>query len=320
MPASGTVPPDVSIHLNGRQQYQPPLLHRTSSIAGHSELEKEVLDQLDTQQWIVCGADGDYIRLRYADDGGWCEFVVDPTGRQVWVSWSETVTLEEVTVPLVGPILGCVLRRRGVTCLHASAVTVSDRAILLVGDKGAGKSTTMAALLQLGCTAITDDVAPLSEKTGTSGVKAFFIEPGHSHLRLRPDAALELYGSMETLHPLCKPATNRPDKHYLDLSRANDPFPQHPVPLAAVYVLQRRDAATSTPAVIPVLPVAGVVALTPHTYVNFLLNKAGRAHEFGLLSRLAATVPVRHVRRPDNLECLPQICEMIIADTQALIC
>ena len=91
------------------------------------------------QVWRVAG--GAYFRLRYADG---TEFLVDRAGSQVWATWPDSSTLEDTATYLLGPVLGFVLRLRGITCLHASAVAVGDRAIALLGPASAGKSTTAA--------------------------------------------------------------------------------------------------------------------------------------------------------------------------------
>src|SRR5439155_24208272 len=83
-----------------------------------------------------------YFKLHYSDG---TEFIIDRKGTEVWCVWPDTLTLEDAVVYLLGPVLGFVLRLRGITCLHASAISVGDRAVVLLGPAGAGKSTTAAA-------------------------------------------------------------------------------------------------------------------------------------------------------------------------------
>ncbi len=65
----------------------------------------------------------------------WSETVLRPFHHR-WMTVLDGVALEvrrgEV-LGLLGLILGFVLRLRGVTCLHASAIAVRDRAIALLG-------------------------------------------------------------------------------------------------------------------------------------------------------------------------------------------
>jgi hypothetical protein len=49
------------------------------------------------------------------------------------------------------------LRSMGVYLVHAAAVSLDDQALVLIGDSGAGKSTTAIALVSAGCSYIGDD-------------------------------------------------------------------------------------------------------------------------------------------------------------------
>ena len=60
--------------------------------------------------------------------------------------------MERVTAVVVGSVMGCALRLQGIPCLHSSVIAVDNRAIAIIGAKGAGKSTTAAALAQRGRT------------------------------------------------------------------------------------------------------------------------------------------------------------------------
>src|SRR5262249_30711615 len=87
--------------------------------------------------------------------------VVERCGREVWCDWPNHYTLEDACTYLLGPVMGFVLRLRGVTCLHASAVSLVESAVALVGFPGAGKSTTAAAFAHSGFPVIADDVVAL---------------------------------------------------------------------------------------------------------------------------------------------------------------
>ncbi|MDT0631370.1 hypothetical protein RQM47_04850 [Rubrivirga sp. S365] len=80
---------------------------------------------------------------------------------------------------VLGPGLGVLLHRRGRLVLHGSAVDVGGRAVVLVGDKGAGKSTTAAALVARGHRLLTDDLVALDEDAGGAAVL-----PGPTQMKL----------------------------------------------------------------------------------------------------------------------------------------
>ncbi len=85
-----------------------------------------------------------------------------------------TFTLADIVPYLQGQLLGLVQRLRGVTCLHASAILIGDRAIAVAGFAGAGKSSTAAAFLQMGFPVLADDVVPVFEEAGK-----FMVQPAH---------------------------------------------------------------------------------------------------------------------------------------------
>ena len=111
--------------------------------------------------WKAATPHGVYLKLRYASDDGEAEFVLDPGGTELWAAWRGRATLVDVTTLLFGAIFGCLLRHRGLTCLHGSVLGIEGQAIVLLGAKGAGKSTTALGLLQRGAILIADDLAVL---------------------------------------------------------------------------------------------------------------------------------------------------------------
>ena len=107
---------------------------------------------------------------------------------------AENLTIEDMATYLLGPVLGLLLRLRGVTCLHASAVAFGETAVAFVGSEGAGKSTTAAALARRGHAILSDDIVALAEHNGS-----FFVHPAYPYLCLWPESVESLYGSAEAL-------------------------------------------------------------------------------------------------------------------------
>ena len=173
-------------------------------------------------------AGGACFRLLYSDG---TEFIVDRGGSEVWATWPGSSTLEDTATYLLGPVLGFVLRLRGITCLHASAVAIGDRAIAMLGPASAGKSTVAAAFCRMGHPVLADDIVALSERDDV-----FQVQPAYPQLRLWPESVALLYGAADALPRL----TPTWDKRALDLTRNGCRFQQQPLPLAAIYVLAER--------------------------------------------------------------------------------
>ena len=255
--------------------------------------------------WRLAG--GACFRLQYSDG---TEFLVDRKGSEVWATWPESSTLEDTVTYLLGPVLGFVLRLRGITSLHASAIAVGGRAIALVGPAEAGKSTAAAAFARMGHAILADDVVALVEQDGT-----LHVQPAYPQLRLWPDSVALLYGSADAL-PRVTPTW---DKRALDLTRNGYRFQQQPLPLAAIYVLGERSSDTE----LRVQTLRGrelLRTLLANTYVSYLLDATMRAQEFASLARVGSSVPVRRVVAPPDPARLSQLCACILDDCEALGC
>ena len=254
--------------------------------------------------WELAG--GSYFRLLYSDA---TEFLVDRQGTRVWAIWPATATLEDTATYLLGPVMGFVLALRGVTCLHASAVAVGDQAIALLGPAGAGKSTTAAAFAERGYPVLSEDVVPLGDQGNW-----FVVQPGYPCIRLWPDSVNSLFGSSEAL-PRLTPSW---DKRCLELRSNGYRFHQQPLPLAAIYLLGERRSDPVAPFVESLTARTGLISLVGNSYANRLLDRAMRAREFDLLARAAASVPLRQVNPHVDPAYLPELCDVILRDLQAL--
>ena len=241
--------------------------------------------------------DGTYYRLAY-DDGTVC--VIDARGRGVWAQAPAGATVEDTATYLLGPVMGFVLRLRGVTCLHASAVAVGGRAIAIAGHAGSGKSTTAAAFARAGYPVLTDDVAALTLADGRH-----HVEPAYARVRLWPESVARLFGSADAL-PRITPGW---DKRFLGLDGGRYRFQRERLPLAAIYVLEGRAAGAAR--IERLDPAEALIWLVAHAYSAHLLDKAMRAREFDCLARLAERVPVARVAASDDLGSLAQLCETL---------
>ena len=257
--------------------------------------------------WKLMG--GSFFRLRYSDG---TEFVIDGEGARIWCTWPENLTIEDTTVYLLGPIFGFVLRLRGTVCLHASAISIGDYAIALLGPAGAGKSTTAAALAKSGFPVISDDVLALSDSGGT-----FIVQPAYPRLRLWPAAVNILYGTPDAL-PRLIPGDSSWDKRYLNLTGKDYRFQQKPLPLAAIYLLSERAENPTAPLIEPLRAQAGLISLIANTYANNLLDPPRRAQEFEFLNRIISHVPLRRVTPHADPFYLPRLCDVILDDLHHL--
>jgi hypothetical protein len=246
-----------------------------------------------------------WIRFRFFDG---TEFILDEDGTNVWATWPPTLSLEDTTTYLLGPIAGFILRIRGVSSLHASVVVIDGEAVALVGAPGAGKSTTAAAFALRGHPVLTDDLAPLVEDDGR-----FIVQPSYPRLRLWPESAEMLLGSPEALPRL----TPTWEKLYLALGTEGQVYQDLPMPLAAIYLLGPRESSAAAPRAEAAPATAAFVELTAHLYTSPALRPHTRAADFGLIGRLVARVPVRRAIAHGDAAMLDTFLDCIIHDFRA---
>jgi len=246
----------------------------------------------------------EYFELAYSDG---TQFVIDGEARRVWGTCSPPLTMDDLAVYLRGPVMGFVLRRRGVMALHASAVAIEGQAVVLCGPSEAGKSTTAAALALRGVPVLSDDITALSE-----GGADFQVEPGYPRICLWPDAVHDLLGQPDAL-PRLTPSW---EKCFLPLDGNNARFEAQRKPLGAVYLLAPRAAEANAPRIEEMGAREALLELVQNTYMNWLLDRSQRAAEFDALSKLVTHVPVRRIVPHADPGRIGSLCDLILADAK----
>lgn len=294
--------PQVEINLTAKEVCEIP--HLAEDIAGNYNFswQTKVTSEGKNYQRSFCSGDKAAI------------FDIAASGNKISVTWINT-TLERVTALLVGSVMGCALRLQGIPCLHASVIAVDNRAIAIIGAKGAGKSTTAAALAQRGQAILSEEIAAFSLVETD-----FIVHPGYPRLRLLPPS-IDYLGLSSTF---LKRIFSVGDKRYVELTSEKSAsawrFQDKPLSLAAIYILHNRQSELATPYIESVPTELGLMHLMAHRYPKFLnLEQDYLAGDFSFLSSLAARIPIKKVYRPDNLIKLPEVCDVIVNDARETI-
>lgn len=238
--------------------------------------------------------------LSFADG---TRFFVDLATGRIDGTWPPRFSLDDALVYLVGPVLGATLRLLRRSVLHASAVEVDGRALLVMGDAGAGKSTLTAALVDAGLPLITEDVAALDVVDGAP-LRVF---RGGTRVKLWPESVRGLRGREDAL-PLLVPSSVDWHKRYLDCAErmtAHDA-----VPVAAIVHLERTPDVDS-PELTPLRAHDKLLCLLANGYASRLVRPDDRADELSRVSRVAQEVPVLRMRYPDRFEALPGVVDTL---------
>jgi hypothetical protein len=183
---------------------------------------------------------------------------------------------------VLGSCMGAILHQRGFLVLHGSALRFGDRCVAFIGDSGAGKSTTAAALHLRGHEILADDISVID---GSGRVQA-----GFPQMKLWADTARRLgmdTGAMARIRP-------QADKYAFPVKRG---FCEFPLSLAAVFVLRTHDK----PELLfePIRGMEKMNLLNQHTYRFEYVRGLGMQRRHLLqCSRLANLVQVTAVTRP----------------------
>lgn len=103
------------------------------------------------------------------------------------IIWRESELLTELSKNsyLTGTVMGLLMFQREILPIHSSAVSKDGKAILVVGDSGAGKSTNCMKLREKGCLFMSDDVSAV-----TIEGEQVMVSPAFPQQKLCRDAAL----------------------------------------------------------------------------------------------------------------------------------
>jgi hypothetical protein len=155
-------------------------------------------------------------RILISADG--CELKCDPDPESP--DWM--MILPAQALPLAATL-------RGFEVFHAAGVVVGDRAFLLAGEPGAGKSSLAAAFIRRGAGLLSDDAVALEQRDG-----ALLAHPGHGALHLRAAEHERLSGGERT-------ALGHSTQFAGRQLYAPDPVGT-PAPFAALFLLERSSA------------------------------------------------------------------------------
>jgi len=247
---------------------------------------------------------GQFFQLVYSDG---IQFVVDATAQRLWGTCVPPLTIDDIATYLSGPVMGFVLRRRGLMSLHASAVCIDGLAVVFCGESQSGKSTSAAALALRGVPVLCEDVTPLLEEAGS-----FQVEPGYPRVCLWPDTVASLLGTPNALPQL----TPTWEKCFLPLNCDGARFEQQKRPLGMIYLLAQRSQEERAPWIEEISPREALLELVQNTYMKRLLDRTQRAAEFDLLSRVVMQVPIRRIVPHVAFARVDILCDLIVAHTE----
>ncbi|MEW6257170.1 MAG: hypothetical protein AB1592_14550 [Pseudomonadota bacterium] len=236
--------------------------------------------------------------------GDCVDLVISPTlrfrienGSSIIVDAQPDVSAAQIATYLFGPAFAALHYQRGRPPWHAGAVVTPAGAVAVAGMRGAGKSTTVQALLRAGFAFLCDDQMVVCPETGR-------VEPGNPSLKLwRPSA-----GHFQIpVDPDSRVAEGL-EKFHISLPCGT---PRMAAPLSAICILVR-EAGAPLPSRTLLSPQEAVVALCNLAHHLPAAAAMGRQDAvFHAAAHLADRVPVFVVRRPDDLSRLGEVVDLV---------
>ncbi|MEO1799622.1 MAG: hypothetical protein AAFR62_04250 [Cyanobacteria bacterium J06629_2] len=199
---------------------------------------------------------------------------------------------------ILGAALGAILHQRGYIVLHASAVAISEQAVVFTAPKGEGKSTMTATLHARGHRFIADDVVAID----FSNPEQPLVYPAFPQLKLWPDAVTQIGKNPEDLPKLIERLEKR-DYLFQD-------FLLKPVPLKQIFVL----GTDQKVAIKPLTSQEILLTLLRNVYVarfgSSLLPAKDPAY-FLKLTQFAQRVSLLKLSRPRDLELVSTVAATV---------
>jgi hypothetical protein len=242
----------------------------------------------------LLAVDGDRYRF-WASDAGWYE--VEPRRGRIAVSPGADPLRRELRLFGI-PAALCAIEAGDVS-LHAAAVDVGGRAILLAGPSRYGKTTLAAAFARAGHRLLSEDTTRCRPETPA-------VHPGPAAVRLREDVGrrLRIPGATRA----ASADAGRVPLVFDDALRGSG----DPVPLHAIVIVRE-------PA-----PEPRMEAVRPHEAARDLLALAFRlpgpdamTATFERIVALTKTVPAFHLHRPMTFESLDAVVSLVVAAVTA---
>jgi len=219
-------------------------------------------------------------------------------GKRISVERLNNSTDDEIRLFLLGSAMGALLHQRGALPLHGSTVVKNDRALIVSGRSGAGKSSLAAKLLDRGYRLLADDISVIRWVEGNP-----VVIPGIPHLKLWEDVLLHLDNNPEDFLKV-RPQLLKYKKP------AGQAFSQEPATPGVIIILAAKNSEG-----IEIRELKGqdkFSVLKNNTYrIQYVQGLGHLDTHFRLISRLAENVRIFEVKRPVSPISLNELADKV---------
>ena len=229
-----------------------------------------------------------------------CSYYVKE-GKQITIDLKPDADNKSVRLFLLTNAMAATLQQRNKVALHAGAVVTNKGLIIISGDSGAGKSTSISALQQKGYKVFADDVIVLEEDTH-KGVIAYASYPT---IKLWEDSIEKLGVGDLSEDAKLREHVAKYRVHF------HEDFTREPLPVTCVFVLKKNET-LSAPSIIPLTGVQAFTELYGQLYrTSFINSPEKRNLLFNSISTLAGKIPINIIERPIEGNSIEEVLALI---------
>ncbi|MGF7078511.1 serine kinase [Mucilaginibacter sp. UYCu711] len=224
-------------------------------------------------------------------------------GNEIRIDPNPAADEKSVRLFLLSNAMAAVLHQRNLIPLHASAIFHEDGVVLFCGPSGVGKSTIVTALQAKGYKVFSDDVCVL--KPSANNPDLIMAVPSYPMMKLWIDSfnktGIEMAGEEDRIRP-----------HLAKYARFyHDEYEIAPRPIKRVFMLDAGSLEQQAE-LKEMAPIESFNALQRNTYRHVQMNAMKkRDFHFSIISKLTAAVPVLRISRPQHLNTVNEVVELI---------
>jgi hypothetical protein len=225
-----------------------------------------------------------------------CEFAISPVGLTVISHSLPSVPQHDLFALFAEPVMRSVFRARRIISFHGAALERNGTAILVLGNKGTGKSTLAAILTQQGWSLMSDDLARVRQVGGK-----WVVCPGYRQLKLSRNTVDKLGLNADLLERRWSapqaPSDSHANKYILPCKGGSED-----VELRRVYVIGPRSAPQAPVRLERLPPIERVQLLVRHASDDPAFPEAPVSREaMEAAVSIAGAVDVLEVSMPDGI-------------------
>lgn len=225
--------------------------------------------------------------------------VVASTGLEITVQPDPGTPADKLAPFLRTAGMGAILHQRGAVTLHASVVSINDRAVAFSGCSGAGKSVIAAALQVRNFPLLSDEICCLRDPD------RLYISPASPEIWVWPDAARSTAIShVDAPRVRSDLPLKRIEARY---------FLNETVPLTRIYFLQPRDADEEV-SIEALTPVDGTALFLDNLYQPGLYAQPIRRAVATCAMHCGEALPCRLLKVPRSLDRLANLLDLVERD------